>query len=159
MRQGYFLFSNRGLSTVREKERVTVPKASTPQGGVVSPVLANVYLHDVVDEWVEQEVKPHLQGQVFLLRDRDDVVMGVTRETDAQQVREALSMRVSQYGLALHPGKTRMIPFHGPAQHAAEQGGGAATRPGTFEWLGFYPLLGTISERELGGEAPDAPPD
>jgi len=121
-------------------------------------LLANVYLHDVVDEWVEQEVKPHLQGQVFLLRDRDDVVMGVTRETDAQQVREALSMRVSQYGLALHPEKTRMIPFHGPAQHAAEQGGGAATRPGTFEWLGFYSLLGTIPERELGGEAPDAPP-
>ena len=91
MRQGYFLFSNRGLNTVREEGRVTVPKAGTPQGGVVSPLLANVYLHHVVEEWVEQEMKPHLQGQVFLLRDGDDVVMGVTCETDAQQVREALS--------------------------------------------------------------------
>ncbi len=122
---------------VLEDGRVTHPDTGTSQGGVASPLLANVYLHYVLDAWFEQEVKPCLHGQAFLLRYSDDVVIGFTDAADAQRVLEDLSTRVSQYGLALHPEKTRLVPFHRPAEQASGKGDGPGGRPGTFEWLGF----------------------
>lgn len=108
------------------------PKGGTPQGGVVSPLLANVYLHEVLDKWMEQEVKPRLRGRCKLIRYADDLVILFAREDDALRVRDVLPKRLGKYGLRMHPGKTRLVPFHRPPR-----GGSGGTRPGSFTFLGF----------------------
>ncbi len=113
----------------------TTPDQGTPQGGVISPLLANIYLHYVLDEWFEQQVKPCLKGRAFLIRYADDFVIGFTEETDARRVLEVLPKRFAKYGLTLHPTKTRLVPFQRPAQPPGS--GGAQPRPGTFDLLGF----------------------
>jgi group II intron reverse transcriptase/maturase len=118
---------------VLEEGAVTVPEAGTPQGGVVSPLLANVYLHYVLDVWFAQEVPPRLRGRAFLIRYADDFVMGFACEEDARRVLDVLPKRFGKYGLALHPDKTRLVPFHRPPSSGEAEGGG----PGTFELLGF----------------------
>jgi hypothetical protein len=118
---------------VLEDGAVTVPEAGTPQGGVVSPLLANVYLHYVLDVWFAQEVQPRLRGRAFLIRYADDFVMGFACAEDAQRVLAVLPKRFSKYGLALHPDKTRLVPFHRPPPADEAAGGG----PGTFALLGF----------------------
>jgi RNA-directed DNA polymerase len=120
---------------VLEGEVLTTPEQGTPQGGVISPLLANIYLHDVLDEWFEQQVKPCLKGRAFLLRYADDFVMGFTCEEDAWRVLEVLPKRFAKYGLTLHPDKTRLVPFQRPSQPPGS--GGAGPRPGTFDLLGF----------------------
>src|ERR1700687_3501371 len=75
---------------VLEEGVVTTPQDGTPQGGVISPLLANIYLHYVLDEWFEREVKPRLRGQAFLIRYADDFVIGFTREEDAKRVPKVL---------------------------------------------------------------------
>ncbi len=101
---------------VLEFGSLTFPEAGTPQGGVVSPLLANVYLHYVLDVWFEREVKPRLRGRAFLVRYADDFVMGFACEEDARRVLEVLPKRFGKYGLALHPDKTRLVPFQRPPQ-------------------------------------------
>ncbi|HWT78300.1 MAG TPA: reverse transcriptase domain-containing protein, partial [Candidatus Methylomirabilis sp.] len=96
---------------VLEDGCVTHPETGSPQGGVVSPMLSNVFLHYVLDEWFEREVRPRLKGQAFLIRYADDFVMGFTREEDARRVLDVLPKRFAKYGLALHPEKTRLVPF------------------------------------------------
>jgi group II intron reverse transcriptase/maturase len=108
------------------------PASGSPQGGVVSPLLANIYLHEVLDKWVEAEVKPRLLGRVQLIRFADDAVMLFTHEADARKVEEVLPKRFEKYGLTLHPEKTRLIPFKSPAR-----GGGNGDGPGSFDLLGF----------------------
>jgi hypothetical protein len=109
----------------------------TPQGGVVSPILSNIYLHEVLDKWFAYEVKARLKGRAFLVRYADDFVMGFECEEDAKRVYAVLPKRFGKYGLKLHPTKTRLIPFARPCprqereQRAAEQGNG------TFDFLGF----------------------
>src|SRR5271165_5812716 len=109
----------------------------TPQGGVVSPILSNIYLHEVLDKWFVHEVKVRLKGRAFLVRYADDFVMGFECEEDAQRVYAVLPKRFGKYGLNLHPTKTRLIPFARPCprqeckQRTAEQGNG------TFDFLGF----------------------
>ena len=93
---------------------MTYPAAGTPQGGVISPVLSNIFLHYVLDEWFEQVVKPRLRGQAFLIRYADDFVMGFTQEQDARRVLAVLPQRFGKYGLAIHPDKTRLMPFQEP---------------------------------------------
>ena len=83
-------------------------------GGVISPLLANIFLHYVLDEWFEQEVRPRLKGQAFLIRYADDFVIGVAREDDARRILEVLPKRMSKYGLAVHPEKTRLVRFTPP---------------------------------------------
>jgi len=122
---------------VLEDGVVTLPEAGSPQGGVISPLLANIFLHYVVDEWFEQVVKPRLGGQAYLIRYADDLVIGFTKETDARRVLEVLPQRLSKYGLAIHPDKTKLIPFAQPAPRATGNGAGGATPPGTFTFLGF----------------------
>jgi RNA-directed DNA polymerase len=121
---------------VLEDGRVTVPSQGTPQGGVISPLLANVYLHYVLDLWFEQEVQPRLRGRAFLIRYADDFVIGFTHEADARRVLEVLPKRFGRYGLAVHPEKTRLVPFRSPA---ASDGvaSGKGCPPGTFDLLGF----------------------
>jgi len=99
---------------VLETGRLTFPAAGTPQGGVISPLLANVYLHYVLDEWFERELKPSLRGRAFLIRYADDFVLGFTCDEDAQRVMEALPQRFGAYGLTLHPDKTRRVAFRRP---------------------------------------------
>ena len=93
---------------VEEAGSVSYPEAGTPQGGVISPLLSNIYLHEVLDKWVETEVKPRLKGQAFLVRFADDFVMGFAKEEDARRVMDVLPKRFGKYGLTLHPEKTRL---------------------------------------------------
>jgi RNA-directed DNA polymerase len=88
---------------VREDGSLTHPDSGTPQGGVISPLLANVYLHEVVDRWFEDEVKPRLKGRAFLVRYADDLVICFACEEDARRVMDVLPKRFGKYGLALHP--------------------------------------------------------
>jgi RNA-directed DNA polymerase len=115
--------------------------AGTPQGGVISPLLANIFLHDVLDVWFEQQVKPRLRGRVRLIRYADDAVMLFEYEDDARRVMDVLPKRFGRYGLALHPEKTRLVPFKRPdrmpARRDDDEAGGAPLGPLTFDFLGF----------------------
>jgi group II intron reverse transcriptase/maturase len=122
---------------VLEDGSLTFPDTGTPQGGVVSPLLANVYLHEVLDVWFEREVKPRLRGRAFLIRYADDFVMGFACEEDARKVFAVLPKRFGKYGLTLHPDKTRLVPFRRPPSSQPPAGPSRATQPGTFDLLGF----------------------
>jgi RNA-directed DNA polymerase len=104
--------------------------------GVISPMLANVYLHYVLDVWFAEEVQPRLQGRAFLIRYADDFVMGFACEADAQRVLEVLPKRFGRYGLTLHPDKTRLVAFVSPARLPKDDSP-KGTTPGTFDLLGF----------------------
>jgi RNA-directed DNA polymerase len=119
---------------VIDEGRLLVSETGTGQGQVISPLLANVYLHFVLDEWLEKDVKPHLRGKVFEIRYADDAVLCFQYREDAQKVLEVLPKRFAKYGLTLHPGKTRLLDFGRSALQKAEQTG---TRPETFDFLGF----------------------
>jgi group II intron reverse transcriptase/maturase len=121
---------------VLEGTELTHPEAGTPQGGVISPLLANIYLHYVLDVWFEQEVKPRLKGRAFLVRYADDFVMGLACEEDARCVLDVLPMRLGKYGLTIHPDKTRLVPFVRPPARPSSADRGA-TGPKSFDFLGF----------------------
>jgi RNA-directed DNA polymerase len=121
---------------VLEDGCLTYPEAGTPQGGVISPLLANIFLHYVLDVWFTQQVQPLLKGRAFLIRYADDFVMGFACEEDARKVLEVLPKRFGKYGLTLHPDKTRLVAFGRPAA-GPSQGSGAAGAPGSFDFLGF----------------------
>ena len=113
------------------------PKAGSPQGGVISPILSNVYLHYVLDTWFEQEVLPRLKGRGSLVRFADDAVMGFACQCDARRVLEVLPKRFARFGLTLHPTKTRLVKFTRPPYRDPPKGQGPSLRPGTFDLLGF----------------------
>ena len=115
---------------VLEEGRLYYPEAGTPQGGSVSPLLSNVYLHYVLDQWFAQEVKPRLRGRAFMIRFADDAVMGFEFQEDAEKVFRVLPKRFGKYGLTIHPDKTRLVAFGRPR-------GTPGKRPGTFDFLGF----------------------
>jgi RNA-directed DNA polymerase len=120
---------------VLEDGSVTHPESGSPQGGVISPILSNAYLHEVLDTWFEQTVKPRLKGRAHLIRYADDAVLVFEREGDARRVLEVLPKRFGKYGLTLHPEKTRLVPFQGVPAEAPP--GSREERPGTFDFLGF----------------------
>lgn len=120
---------------VMEAGSVTHPEAGTPQGGVISPLLANVYLHEVMDVWFEDVVKPRLKGPSFMVRYADDLVIGCRTEGDARTVLDVLPKRFGKYGLALHPEKTRLVRFLPPRRE--DDGRGDAGQSGSFDFLGF----------------------
>lgn len=119
---------------VLEEGRVTHPETGSPQGGVISPMLANVYLHEVLDTWFEQAVRPRMKGRSRLIRYADDAVLVFEREDDARRVLEVLPKRFEKYGLTLHPDKTRLVRFQAPAGKDRDKDGSG---PGTFDFLGF----------------------
>jgi group II intron reverse transcriptase/maturase len=121
---------------VLEEEILTIPDEGTPQGGVISPLLANIVLHYVLDEWFEEEVRPRLKGEAFMIRYADDFVIGVAREDDARRIMDVLPKRMSKYGLTVHPEKTRLVRFQ-PADAADSETGERPTVPQTFDFLGF----------------------
>lgn len=122
---------------VMEDGSVSFPEDGTPQGGVVSPILANLYLHEVLDLWFAREVQPRLRGQAHLIRFADDAVLVFELEGDARRVLNVLPKRFEKYGLTLHPTKTRLIPFVRPPRTPVAQAPGDPKRPGTFDLLGF----------------------
>ncbi len=117
---------------VMEQGCVYHPETGTPQGGVISPLLANIYLHEVLDVWFETKVRPRLRGRAFLVRFADDFTILFEHESDARRMMDVLPKRFDKYGLSLHPDKTKLVPFHRPDDPNTGSGG-----PGTFDLLGF----------------------
>lgn len=117
---------------VLEGETLSYPKHGTPQGGVISPLLANIFLHYVLDEWYVQEIKPRLKGRSFLIRFADDFIIGCELEEDARRIMAVLPKRFGRFKLTIHPKKTVLVDFRSPdwrkktlmSQH-------------TFDFLGF----------------------
>jgi len=122
---------------VLEDGQLSYAEDGSPQGGVISPMLSNMYLHYVLDEWFEGQVKPLLSGRACLIRYADDFVMGFEREADARAVLEVLPKRFGRYGLSLHPTKTRLVRFTRPPRQDPPKGSGSGPRPETFDLLGF----------------------
>lgn len=83
----------------------------TPQGNIISPLLSNVYLHYVLDEWIDKMVRPLLKGEIFIIRYADDFIIGFENEEDAQKVSRTLPKRMQKYGLTIHPEKSQLISF------------------------------------------------
>ena len=115
---------------VMEEGRIHFPEDGSPQGGVISPLLANIYLHEVLDVWFETVVKPRLRGRARLIRYADDFVICFEREDDARRIAEVLPKRFAKYGLTLHPDKTRLFQYGKPDQ-------GDHGDPPSFDFLGF----------------------
>ena len=122
---------------VMEEGNLSHPITGTPQGGVVSPLLSNVYLHKVLDEWFEEVVRPRLQGAAWLIRFADDFVLVFELEADARRVLEVLPKRFGRYGLALHPDKTRLVRFEPPRGKAEPREAQPHEEPRSFDFLGF----------------------
>jgi RNA-directed DNA polymerase len=120
---------------VLDEGTLSYPEEGTPQGGVISPLLANIYLHYVLDEWFESEVKPRLKGRAYLIRYADDFVIGFENEDDARRVLEVLPKRFGKYGLKLHPEKTRLIDFRKPGSRGRD--GSRASGEDKFDLLAF----------------------
>jgi group II intron reverse transcriptase/maturase len=115
--------------------RLLVTETGTGQGQVISPLLANIYLHYVLDEWFEKEVKPRLHGEAYEIRYADDFILCFQYREDAERVLAVLTKRFAKYGLTLHPGKTRLIEFGREALIRSEKEG--TGKPATFDFLGF----------------------
>jgi RNA-directed DNA polymerase len=122
---------------VLEEGVLTIPEDGTPQGGVISPLLANIFLHYVLDEWFEKEVRRRLKGEAFLIRYADDFVIGTAREDDARRIMDVLPKRMSKYGLTVHPEKTRLVRFHPSQSPDSETEERNTSEPTTFDFLGF----------------------
>lgn len=117
---------------ILDGEEYSEPSEGTVQGSSLSPLLGNVYLHHVLDQWIERDVLPRLEGKTLLVRYADDFVIGFEREDDAKRVWAVLGQRFERYGLRLHPDKTRLLPFGRPDK--GQPGGKGAA---TFDLLGF----------------------
>jgi len=117
---------------VMEDGEIRPSTNGTPQGGVVSPLLANLYLHEILDTWFRDEVSPRLRGRSFIVRYADDFVIGFASKADAERVLAVLPKRFARFGLTLHPEKTKLVPFRRPRRNADRD-----SRPGTFDFLGF----------------------
>ena len=114
---------------VMEDGAIHRPNEGTPQGGVISPLLVNIYLHEVLDKWFERDVRPRLQGSATLIRYADDFVIAFEQEDDARRVLQVLPLRFGKFGLTLHPTKTKLVDFRRPR--------GNGPRPENFDLLGF----------------------
>jgi RNA-directed DNA polymerase len=125
---------------VLEDGQVHYPDMGTPQGGVISPCLANVFLHYVLDVWFTEQVQPRLRGPSTLVRFADDFVALFAAKTDAERLLDVLGKRMGKYGLQLHPGKTQLVDFRKPQQSIRPSGETALAT--TFQFLGFLHVWG-----------------
>jgi RNA-directed DNA polymerase len=114
--------------------RLLESETGTGQGQIISPLLANIYLHFVLDEWIERDVKPRLRGKVFEIRYADDAVLCFQYREDAEKVLQLLPKRFARYGLNLHPEKTRLVAFGRAALARANRTG---DKTETFDFLGL----------------------
>jgi RNA-directed DNA polymerase len=119
---------------VMKEGNISYPGRGTPQGGVISPLLSNIYLHEVLDKWFNNVVKPRLKGRAFLIRYADDEILGFSCKEDALRVIKVLPKRFSKYGLTIHPEKTRMIDFKRPLVKGSKKN---HKDQRSFNFLGF----------------------
>ena len=125
---------------VIEDEEWTASDEGAPQGASASPLLANVYLHYVLDRWVRQWRRKHAHGDVIIVRFADDFVAGFEHKSDAERFLADLRERFAKFNLELHPDKTRLIEFgRNAARDRAARGLG---KPETFDYLGFTHYCG-----------------
>ena len=127
------------------------PDTGVVQGGTISPVLANIFLHQVLDAWFEQEVQPRLKGRSFLIRFADDFVIGCELEADARKIMAVLPKRFARYGLTIHPTKTALMAFRKPAGHS-----GADAEERDMRLSRIYALLDAIASGVLGHQTSDS---
>ena len=125
---------------VMEDGKLQDVEKGTPQGGVISPLLANIYLHYALDLWVQDWRKKHARGEIYVVRYADDFVLCFQYEREARTMRSALAERLAKFGLELHVEKTRVIRFGRFALDDCERDG--RTRPETFDFLGFTHIEG-----------------
>ena len=123
---------------VIEENTLRRSKTGTPQGGVISPTLSNIFLHHVLDVWFEQEVTPRLRGRCQLVRYCDDFVIAFEDRQDGKRVLDVLGKRLGRYGLTLHDDKTYYVDF----RPSRPQGRHPATTATTFDFLGFTHVWG-----------------
>ena len=116
---------------VFENDSISYSDKGTPQGGVISPILSNIFLHHVLDDWLVHSVSEKMKGKCFVIRYADDFILGFESLEDARKVVEVLPARFGKYGLELHPEKTKMIPFGKPKKDHSGKG------LSTFDFLGF----------------------
>ena len=123
---------------VLDNGAVTHPESGTPQGGVISLLLANIYLHVVLDAWFERDVLPRLKGRAQLVRYADDFVVICELEDDARKGMHVLPKRFGRYGLTLHPDKTRLVRFMRPSRPPGQKRrDDDPPPPQTFDFLSF----------------------
>jgi len=115
---------------VMENNQISYLRTGSPQGGVISPLLSNIYLHEVLDNWSVREVQPRLKGKSTVVRFADDAVLVFQNKEDALRVLKVLPERFGKYKLTLHPGKTRLVRFTRPRKNDTD-------KPGTFTFLGL----------------------
>lgn len=130
---------------VSEKGKWLETKEGTPQGAVISPLLANIYLHYVFDQWADVWRKNRARGDMIVIRYADDLVLGFEHRDDAEQFLRDFGARLAKFGLELHPDKTRLIEFGRNAEK--DRGKNDNGRPGTFDFLGFTHYCGTKNGR------------
>jgi len=134
---------------VMEAGNLSFSETGSPQGGVISPLLANIYLHYVLDDWFEQQVQPVMRNTCRLIRYADDFVIIFAWEYDAKRVMKVLPKRFGKYGLTVHPEKTKLVDFRNAnnfeLQKVAETGFRTQEkgRPETFDFAWIHSLLGT----------------
>lgn len=126
---------------VMEQGRWSETEEGTPQGSVISPILANLYLHYVLDLWVDQWRRKKATGDVIIVRYADDAVLGFQHRVEAERFLKELEERLAKFGLELHSEKTRLIEFGRYAAKSRQQRGEG--RPETFNFLGFTHICGT----------------
>ena len=112
-------------------------KSGVPQGGVISPLLSNIYLHEVLDKWFAEQVVPRMQNRAFMVRYADDAILVFANQRDAERVFEVLPKRFARFGLALHPEKTQAIDFRRGVYHT------------NFDFLGFTHSWGKSRNKKL----------
>jgi RNA-directed DNA polymerase len=117
---------------VMESGNISYPEEGTPQGGIISPLLSNIYLHYVLDEWFSEQIQPMLKGKSFIVRWADDFILGFTDRSDAERVMEVLPKRFAKYKLTLHPDKTKLIDLNSQRGKSGR----------SFDFLGFTHYLG-----------------
>jgi group II intron reverse transcriptase/maturase len=119
---------------VIDKGQLLVSETGTGQGQPISPLLANIYLHHILDQWFVEEVKPRLKGEAYEIRFADDAILCFEHKEDADKVLSVLPKRFAKYGLTLHPEKTRLVEFGRYARRNARRQG---KKPATFDFLGL----------------------
>jgi group II intron reverse transcriptase/maturase len=125
---------------ILEDGEVTIEERGTGQGSVISPLLANVYLHYAFDLWAERWRRREATGDMIMVRYADDIIVGIQHEKDARRFWDAMRDRLREFSLSLHPEKTRLIEFgRFAAQNRERRGLG---KPDTFKFLGFWLICG-----------------
>lgn len=117
---------------ILEEGMISYPKEGTPQGGIISPLLGNIFLHYVLDEWFSEEIQPRLKGKSFIVRYADDFILGFENREDAERVMAVLPKRFGKYLLTLHVDKTKLIDLGTPWREGKR----------SFDFLGFTHYLG-----------------